>query len=122
MYLKYGNKGSRSFIFTIEAVVTLILFGIFIISLNALAYDDLSDVMFYKQGSDLFEIILKDGSLEKNDIGHIELLLDALDLRARIMVDENIVLDQNPKNYVVIQRTLVTKDLQYIPVTLWVGK
>ncbi len=51
-------KSGKGFVFTLEALVALLCFGVFIASLASLSFEDYSEVMLYKETSDYAQIAM----------------------------------------------------------------
>ncbi|MCD6414353.1 MAG: hypothetical protein J7L23_01850, partial [Candidatus Diapherotrites archaeon] len=86
------------------------------------SYEDFSDVMVYKQASDFLEVSIADGSIGKHDTAHIKQLLGALGLRAKLVVENETLLDETPEVLATIHRTMVTDHGDYAEITLEVGR
>lgn len=114
-------RSGRGFAFSLEAGLSLLACIVFISMLSFHSHEDLSEVVIYKQASDFLDVVIKDGSLEQRDVPHMKSLLKGLGLKAKLYVDEELILDQSPRALVTIERTLVTQDLEYQIVILTVG-
>lgn len=117
------SEGSgRGFVFSMEAVLSLLACTAFVALLSTQAHENFNDVVVYKQASDVLELALEDGSLEARDVKHIRSLLRSVELRGRITLDGDVLFDDSPNVLVTVQRTLVTKEGKYVRVILEAGK
>jgi len=114
-------KSGRGFAFSLEVTLSLIACLAFVSMLSFHAQEDLSEAMVYKQASDFLEIAAKDGSLEDRNATHLNALLHELGLKAKLSIEGDVVLDEQPKKPVRIERLLVTKELSYETVVLEAG-
>ena len=121
LQLKLGDKG---FVFSVEALLSLIACGVLIASLSLMKPVDLSNAVLYREGSDILDVAVNK-EMECDEV-YMRTLINKVDptLKAEIKCPGKSfdVNSGDPDHYVVITRTRVEKGPVYKEVTLTIGK
>jgi hypothetical protein len=114
------KSGEKAFVFSLEAGLSLLVCVLLVGTLSLNCQEDLSEVLVYKQASDFLEVALRSGWLEEKNVTQCKTLLSETGWKARLVVGGNALIDECGPHQarIVVNRTLVTKKLEYVPVSI----
>jgi len=120
LFLKSKRKG---YVFTIEAIISLLCFAMLASLLSIMSFPNFDEVVVYKQASDVLEVSLKqEWIVDRDDVKDTEIIkgMGALGLKGEMVVDgKTYPLITGKKNMeVTVKRTFVSPDLKIKEVEL----